>query len=383
MANTNENKMILGSDPGYGWNKHVFSQFGNGVWDWRMFPSLYAENPPQHANMEILEESDPFAPNFHEYFSFSVQKLNDHHSKIRRFAVGDGVKDFTSKIAHESFTIQRDNEKIIDWIFSIIGMLAITHNATEYSVGLTVPINQINSVKQYLTKYDIKGDYEIGVYNDPNFNIKRKVTITSFYLLEQAIAALYNEVYDISQDGIPIYKDKSLAQKKVIVIDIGTNTINYAVVDNLHIIRKSRKTESGAAKLITKIQEEVALSYSTDMSYSKIQKKLFQNKFVLNYYNTDTKIVENKNITDKIEQIKEDIFKTIISPTIDSIISSNTTQEGDIDKILFTGGGVKLFAPFLKPQFSSSNIIIPEHPQLANAQGMWKIVYISEYKEQS
>ena len=376
-----EDKMIIGSDPGYGWNKHVFSKFGNNVWDSRIFPSLYAENPPK-TGIEAIDESDPFAPNFHAYFVFGIRKLDDPNSKMRTFAVGDKVRDFTSKIIHESFAIQRNNTKVIDWIFSIIAMLAATHNTIEYNVGLTVPINEIESIKRYLKEYNIKGDYEVSIYNEPNFNITKKITIKSFYVLEQAIAALYNEIYEISEEGVFVYKDKSLTKKRIIVIDIGTNTINYALIDNMNIVNKDRFMEAGAAKLIKKIKEEVALSHRTDMSYSKIQKKLFQNRFIINFYNPKTKIIEDEDITNKIEEIKENIFKTVISPAIDSILTSSTGQEGDINKILFTGGGVKLFAKFLKPQFSSSRVIIPEHPQLANALGMWKSVYKAEYKKQ-
>ena len=226
-----QNKIIVGSDPGYGWNKHVFSKFGNNIWDSRIFPSLYAENPAKNTGIEAIDESDSFTQNFHEYFTFGVRKLDDPSSKIRTFAVGDGVRDFVSKIAHESFAIQRNNVKVIDWIFSIIGMLAVTHSATEYSIGLTVPINQIDSMKQYLKEYNIKGNYEVSAYNEPNFNITKKVTIKSFYLLEQAIAALYNEVYEISKEGVPIYKDNSLTKKRIIIIDLGTNIINYALID--------------------------------------------------------------------------------------------------------------------------------------------------------
>lgn len=383
MMDINESKIIMGSDPGYGWNKHVFSKFGNNVWDSRVFPSLYTENPPESTNIEAIDESDPFSPNFHEYFTFGVRKLDDPYSKIRTFAVGDGVRDFTRKIAHESFAIQRDNTKVTDWIVSIIAMLAVTQGVSEYSVGLTVPINQMEDMKQYLKEHNIKGDYEVYVHNEPNFNITKKVRIDSFYLLEQAIAALYNEVYTISEEGVPIYKDKSLTKKKVIVIDLGTNTINYALVENMHIINKNRKPEAGAAKLIQRIQEELE-SYSIDMSYSNIQKKLmFQSRFIVNYFNKKTEMLEDMDITDKIEQIKKDVFKTIISPTINSIIASSAGKEADIDKVLFTGGGVKLFAKFLKPRFSSSRIIIPEHPQLANAIGTWKSVYIAEYKKRS
>ena len=375
-----KNEIVLGSDPGYGWNKHVFSQLGNGVWDKRIFPSLYTEMPTEYPSINPITKPDPFANDFDRYFKFTVKKDDDPNSEEVKFAVGRGVSLTTQQRVNENLSMNRPINMLTNWILSVIAMLATTRSISDYAVAITVPINQVEGLKAELKKYNIKGSYEVSISNEPNFHrIVKHINLRSVYLLEQAIAAVYNEIIDIDEKTGEIkYKDKSLTEKQVAVIDIGTNTINYALIDHMNITAKEIISESGAAKFIKEIQYEL-LKKQIETSYADIQEGLISdNKFIVSRYDPNTQTIEEIDMTERIQAMKQKAYNSIVKPAIDTFITPYLSTKGKIDKIIITGGGVKLFSQFLKPLLSFSQVRIPEDPQLANALGAWKIAYMKE-----
>ena len=83
------------------------------------------------------------------------------------------------------------------------------------------------------------------------------------------------------------------------------------------------------------------------------------------------------DVTSEADKIIENTFNSIIKPLIEGILFSEVQKmEYQTIKILFTGGGVKLFAKHLKHFYNMTKIIVPKEPLLANALGAWKIGYI-------
>lgn len=380
------NTIVLGADPGSGLNKYVFSTWGNPKWNARIFPSLYEKNPPERKSRRD-NRPNPSDPDFHKFFTFSVRR--EDGTEEERFAVGDGVIDYNIRVASEMFSIYRPVDMVTNWLFSVLTMIAATRansadsNYMHFIVNLTVPVHT-DFMVQNLKDENIKGVYEVKM-KGPGFEKAQHIVIDKVYFVNQALAALYNEVYEISENGDIEYKGKDLKHKKFIVIDIGANMLNYIVVKDASIqdLDKRRITEGGAAKVIKGI-ERLLENKGLNVSYATIQEKLMREdrcEFTVNKSGKNVKV----DITSEADKVIENTFNSIIKPLIEGILYGEfQVMEYPITKILFTGGGVKLFAKHLKYFYNMTNkIIIPKEPLLANALGAWKIGYIYDVNNRS
>ncbi len=366
-TNKNFSGEVVGFDPGYGWIKIVFSTIGNSVWDQRIFPSLFDKNP------RILEKinnipDDPYAPDFHQNFVFEIDG--------EKVAIGNGVVDFASKIANEDFSADRPIEMPKAWLLSTLTMIAATKGQKQFSVGWTVPVNSKKQEIEKIKKANIKGLHHVSMTDLLGNTFSADIEIKSIYVIEQGLAALFNEVYDVNEDGNVVYINKELEARPVTIIDIGTNTINGMLVQNGKILKKERWLESGAANIVIKLRE-ILSQKGFDVAYATIQERfIIEGKRKVQKYNNGN--FEYIDLTNEIEGVIEETFRKRVEPIINKFIRTSSSETENIYKIIYTGGGVKLFAPYLKENLLNVQTILPKHPQFANALGAWKTAMARE-----
>jgi len=241
----------------------------------------------------------------------------------------------------------------------------------HFIVGWTVPVNLKDNETERIKNGNIKGKHTVSLIGPTSGKITKEIEIDKIYVIEQGIAAVIDQSAVIDENGIKMIP--GLKNKKIVVIDIGTNTINKIFIDNMEIKDKQRNLETGALSAITRMRDELSKK-GFDFSIQQIQENFFMKR---SFY--ATKVVNNKflktDLKPIIDNVLEKSFKEIIKPTIDSFISNTLNKQENIDKIIYTGGGVKLFSQFLEDSFNNSIAIIPEYPQLANALGAWKTAY--------
>ncbi len=367
INNKNFPEEVIGFDPGYGWVKIVFSSMGNNVWDQRIFPALYDRNPRVLEKINNIPD-DPYSPDFHQNFVFEIDG--------EKVAIGKGVENFASKIANEDFSADRSIEMPKAWLLATIAMIAATKGRKQFVVGWTVPVNLKNQEIQKIKSAEIKGVHHISMSDSSNNTFSTDIEIKSIYIVEQGLAALFNEVYDVDENGNVVYVNKELETKRVVIIDIGTNTINGMVIKNGKIIAKERWLQSGAANIVFNLRE-VLSQKGYDISYATIQEKfIVEGKRKIQSYK-DGKF-DYIDLTSEIEGAIKETFERRVEPIIDKFIRESKSEAEDIYKIIYTGGGVKLFAPYLKERFLNVQTVLPEHPQFANALGAWKTAMAKE-----
>jgi len=366
-ANENFPEEIIGFDPGYGWVKVVFSSIGNNVWDQRIFPALFDRNPPVLEKINTIPD-DPYAPDFHRNFVFEIDG--------EKVAIGNGVVDFASRIANEDFSADRPIEMPKAWLLSTLTMIAATKGRKRFSVGWTVPVNSKKQEIEKIKKANIKGLHHVSMTDSLGNTFSTDIEIKSIYIIEQGLAALFNEVYDVDEDGNIVYVNKDLETRLVTIIDIGTNTINGMLVQNGKILKRERWLESGAANIVINMRE-ILSQKGYDVAYATIQEKFIvqgQRK-IQNYKDGKFEYID---LTNEIEGSIEETFRRKVEPIIDKFIRKSSSEMNNIHKIIYTGGGVKLFAPYLKGRLLNVQTMLPKYPQLANALGAWKTAMAKE-----
>jgi activator of 2-hydroxyglutaryl-CoA dehydratase len=92
-----------------------------------------------------------------------------------------------------------------------------------------------------------------------------------------------------------------------------------------------------------------------------------ENNFSIKHISPDTFQEEVVDLNDIAKKIKNELFNDVIRPRISNLLK----EYPSIDKIVFTGGGVKVF-----PQLNNQQFIVPADPQFSNAIGALKMLYL-------
>ena len=357
-------KAILGADLGYGFEKFVVTKLPKTDETKYLFPALITLEPTVPETFSGVDKKNPF-----KYYVFRVD--NGPH-----YTVGEGVTDFADRIANENFALDRDIDLLEKWLFAAIGLYAQQNNIDTFSVGWAVPLKRKQEEVDKIKQSNLRGLHTIDISDIRGNGKTVGVEIDNIYIVEQTISAFFDLKFDFNKEGKLIVKDPVYRDGRVVLIDIGTNTIGTVFVDASTIQNKNMFSYSGVAEILLDMQTLLAeMGYVS--SLASIQKKfiLEKNPIVKQFKNGRLIGVD---LSKEFEEIRNRTFKSRVKPIIDNFLKSLNVEEG-IDRVVFCGGGVYLFDDLLKDSYyNGQDIIVHPDPAYANARGVWKTAYARE-----
>ncbi|CND60270.1 plasmid segregation protein ParM domain-containing protein [Yersinia enterocolitica] len=178
----------------------------------------------------------------------------------------------------------------------------------------------------------------------------------------EGVAAYVDQLLDA--DGNTTEQYEEMYNSVVGVVDIGGHTTDCAVLLPKMVINMTRSgsSEVGVLNLYDGIKTAVAAKFG--INSNSITKRQIESAL-----NTGSIMISRQaiDVSDIVTAEKSRLFDQIIM-AINEVIGTDE----DIEKLIFVGGGSIVFEDYLRDHYK--NIIIPEHPEFANARGMMKLV---------
>jgi plasmid segregation protein ParM len=188
---------------------------------------------------------------------------------------------------------------------------------------------------------DVKIRYDKDYYEDKLFKVSECT------VLPQGAGALYSEPEK--------WKDKLVA-----IIDIGGNTVNGCIADNLNIVRESKFTEKlGILILQNEIKKKLDSEYGVDIQgyeMGGIMRDRIYKKF-------------GQSI-EKSREIIEEIMKNHVK-NIKKVMRKNKYNIEGLPYILLVGGGSLVLKDYLCKVFPQAVMI--DDPVYANVKGFYEV----------
>ncbi len=326
---------VLGLDIGFGFTKAANTR------EHLMFKSLIGEAE------EIQFQSD-FALNaLSECLHVTIDDTD--------YFVGDYAEK-QSNVRH--FTLDQD-KLVTDFLrilsLTVIGLLSEKYVPLQVVSGL--PVVYYREYKEKFSK-TLLGHHEITYHKPDGFDIQRRINISKIRMIPQPFGSLLNHL--LSDAGKITNRD--LAQQKIGVVDIGFNTTDYVLFDNMQYINRGSKTiNTGISDCFRQISEKIR------------QKSGFGIELYRLYKPVDNGIIKMKGQEYNLAKTKEQIF-TQTAEVIAHEVNQSWADDWDMDAILLTGGGSMELARYMKPLLNGQ-IIMPASDydaRLNNVQGFLK-----------
>ena len=172
-------------------------------------------------------------------------------------------------------------------------------------------------------------------------------------------------VYPQPLGGYAAYLQRPLARHSqpptALVVDIGYNTVDWVtcegMVDNPSL---SDAVERGMSGFLREVAKSVISASGIPESESAVVRML--DNYLINggEFRLAGKLIDISKHTDTGNMILEQAAQAI---------KNNIGVGGSIDLIIVSGGGAKLYAPWIKKQFPHHEIITLPSPSLANVRG--------------
>jgi hypothetical protein len=333
-----------GYDLGFGFVKSVFKT-SKGFYK-QIFPTDIDKANP---HIEIIDKNPII-------LSKPLDQILSFEADNTRFTIGRGAR---TEFTVDQFEMLRPIKDLQLMLLGSLAMSSLQYGVTDFYIAYVVPIGLTKTEKERWANF--VGTHEVLIHGAIESKVNIKVKYMSF--VEQGIASLFDLMYDFNDEGKIVQKTTF---GKVGLVDIGTNTVNVAVIDNMKIVHKETYPKSGMYKFIHDFLQELK-SRGFNVSKSDIQKMITENNFSIKHISPDTFQEEVVDLNDIAKKIKNELFNDVIRPRISNLLK----EYPSIDKIVFTGGGVKVF-----PQLNNQQFIVPADPQFSNAIGALKMLYL-------
>ncbi|MEM3408520.1 MAG: ParM/StbA family protein [Conexivisphaerales archaeon] len=338
---------ILSIDNGYGYVKTALLEEGKSKVHKTIFPSLV--DHISHPYTIIKDTSaflDPLGKGeIDKHIFFSTKEFPS-------FSVGRGAS------AEFSFALESELIRPLS-IVKPLFLSALAINSLKYSV-FQAPVIYITPIGMAETERERLSSHFVGKHNiTVNGIISKNITfnVPSVYFVEQGIASFIDVLYSFKDNGDLQSRE---INGRTLVLDIGVNTLNIAVLENLRLLYRETFPKLGTYKFIEDLLS-LLKSKGIVLTKSEIQDMMQTWTFIVKRISPETLQEEELDLTEFANSEKKKVFKSIIEPRIKTILT-----DFQVKNVVLTGGGAKLFN-------ISPNFIIPEDPQFSNSIGALKM----------
>ena len=226
--------------------------------------------------------------------------------------------------------------------------------AEDFKLVLGLPVLHFDSLKAEYTEAVI-GQHTTALMHPNGDIVKRtELKVTDARVIPQPAGALFDWILD--KDG---QVTSALAAKRVGIVDIGYNTTDLVVFDNLDYITKRAMSYSnmGVSTVHQQLVLELFRKYEVEVSSEQVD-------FILERGSISVGGREFP-IKEQEESVCASVAESVLSK-----IKNTWPDAWQLDAIIFTGGGAAILQDWLVPAFPQAKL--PEDPMNANVRGFLK-----------
>lgn len=319
---------ILAIDIGYGYTK-ALTQHGQVL-----IPSMVG---PAEA---IRFESDIIAENSHG-IALEVDG--------RGYFVGEQA-EVQSASASQTLDVTRTGSAEQKALFYAVVSELLKTSDTEVAVVTGLPVGDYDDRNKGILRGMFQGRHEVRRKG----RRPRAFTVTGVYIIPQAMGSLFALVLDRRGKLV----DSDLAGGRVGIVDVGTLTTNYVLVDRLRYVEVgSDSVTSGVGEMLQKVVKDLKREYGLDWALQLRKVDLAVQRREVEVYG------DRVNISG--------IVAPHLDALADTILSKAHTLWGsgvDLKAVILTGGGSRELAPYFRKAYPHVRTV-PGDPQFANVVG--------------
>ncbi len=330
---------ILGIDVGFGFTKAT-----NGK-DTLIFKSIFGED----ADIQFWADFGDDTPTDHIHVTIDGKS----------YFIGD-LAEQQSSVLH--FTL--DQEKLITDYVKILS-LAVAGMFLDKGGAINVPINLVSGLpigffKQNHERFNelLTGHHSVTYHSQNGQETTKELHINKVRMLPQPLGSVLNLLMDDNGKIV----NKTLANQKIGVVDIGFRTTDFTILDRLRYIdRGSRTIETGIARgfsvIANKLREKCGVSVELYRLYNA----------------AETGSIKMRGNRVNFVKIRDEVYSQLAA-SIANDIDRLWAADWDIDAIILTGGGCRDLAQYLRPQITGNIIPVETNrdPRLNNVLGYIK-----------
>ena len=331
---------VLGIDIGFG-----FTKASNGK-DTFIFKSIFGED----ADIQFWADFGKDTPTDHIHVTIDG----------KTYFIGD-LAEQQSSVLH--FTL--DQEKLITDFVKILSLTVAGMFVDHQGGPINVPINLVSGLpigffKQHHERFHelLTGHHRVTYHSHDGQETTKELYINKVRMLPQPLGSVLNLLMDDSGK----ITNKTLANQKIGVVDIGFRTTDFTILDRLRYIdRGSRTMETGISKGFSVIA-------------NKLREKCGVNVELYRLYDAaETGSIKMRGHGFNFVKIRDQVYSQLAT-SIANDIDRLWADDWDIDAIILTGGGCRDLAHYLQPKITGN--IIPVDfdvdPRLNNVLGYLK-----------
>jgi len=253
-----------------------------------------------------------------------------------------------------------DQEKLIENFIRILAVAAAglcTEGSGPINVVTGLPVGFLKRDTKKL-KEMIKGSHKIIFHKTNGDDDTRQIQIDKIHVIPQPIGSIFNLIFD--DKGA--LTNKSLANSKLGVVDIGFKTTDFSIFDHLQYIERGSSTmDTGISKCFSVIANKLRQESNINVELYRI----FQ--FV------ESGVIKIKGKEYNISNLKKRVY-THSASAIATDLNRLWEHDWDMDTILLSGGGSIPLAEYLIPSIEGNVIPISRDidARFNNVQGYCK-----------
>ena len=331
---------VLGIDIGFG-----FTKASNGK-DTFIFKSIFGED----ADIQFWADFGKDTPTDHIHVTIDGKS----------YFIGD-LAEQQSSVLH--FTL--DQEKLITDFVKILSLTVAGMFLDRQGGPINVPINLVSGLpigffKQNHERFHelLTGHHRVTYHSQDGRDTTKELYINKVRMLPQPLGSVLN----LLMDNKGRITNKTLANQKVGVVDIGFRTTDITILDHLRYIdRGSRTMETGIAKGFSVIA-------------NKLREKCGVNVELYRLYNAaETGSIKMRGHGFNFANIRDQVYSQLAA-SIANDLDRLWADDWDIDAIILTGGGCRDLAQYLQPKITGNIIPVDFNvdPRLNNVLGYLK-----------
>jgi plasmid segregation protein ParM len=331
---------VLGIDIGFGFTKAT-----NGK-DTLIFKSIFGED----ADIQFWADFGKDTPTDHIHVTIDGKS----------YFIGD-LAEQQSSVLH--FTL--DQEKLIADFVKILSLTVAGMFLNDQGGMINVPINLVSGLpigffKQNHERFPelLTGHHRITYHSNDGQETTKEIYINKVRMLPQPLGSVLNLLMD---DNGKI-TNRTLANQKVGVVDIGFRTTDFTILDRLRYIdRGSRTMETGISKAFSVIA-------------NKLREKCGVNVELYRLYNAaEAGSIKMRGHGFNFVKIRDQVYSQLAT-SIANDIDRLWADDWDIDAIILTGGGCRDLIQYLQPNITGNIIPVDFNvdPRLNNVLGYIK-----------
>ncbi len=331
---------VLGIDIGFGFTKAT-----NGK-DTLIFKSIFGED----ADIQFWADFGKDTPTDHIHVTIDGKS----------YFIGD-LAEQQSSVLH--FTL--DQEKLITDFVKILSLTVAGMFLNDQGGMINVPINLVSGLpigffKQNHERFPelLTGHHRITYHSHDGQETTKEIYSNKVRMLPQPLGSVLNLLMD---DNGKI-TNRTLANQKVGVVDIGFRTTDFTILDRLRYIdRGSRTMETGISKAFSVIA-------------NKLREKCGINVELYRLYNAaEAGSIKMRGHGFNFVKIRDQVYSQLAT-SIANDIDRLWADDWDIDAIILTGGGCRDLIQYLQPNITGNIIPVDFNvdPRLNNVLGYIK-----------